>query len=82
MSEAAWWWSWLLMTVGITGVYLTGKRLWWGWLVGVLSEILWITYAIITKQYGFIVAGLVYGIVFAMNARKWYLMREYLHDQS
>jgi hypothetical protein len=70
------------MTVGITGVYLTGKRLWWGWLVGVLSEILWITYAIITKQYGFIVAGLVYGIVFAMNARKWYLMREYLHDQS
>jgi hypothetical protein len=81
MSETAWWWSWLLMIVGVSGVYLTGKKLWWGWLVGILSETLWITYAIVTKQYGFLVAGFVYGTVFAINARKWYLIREYLHDQ-
>jgi hypothetical protein len=64
------------MAVGVSGVYLTGKKLWWGWLVGVCSEVLWIAYAVTTKQYGFIVAALVYGSVFAMNARKWYLIRE------
>jgi hypothetical protein len=69
------------MVVGVSGVYLTGRKLWWGWLVGILSETLWITYAIVTKQYGFLVAGFVYGTIFAINARKWYLIREYLHDQ-
>jgi len=78
----AWWWSWLLMAVGVTGVYLSGRRLWWGWLVGVSSEVLWIAYAVTTRQYGFVVAALVYGTMFAVNARRWYLLDRYATTDS
>jgi nicotinamide riboside transporter PnuC len=72
MSHAAWWWSWLLMFVGVTGLYFSGKQKWWGWLIGLLSEILWMIYAIVTEQYGFIIFALVYAIVFTKNAYSWY----------
>jgi nicotinamide riboside transporter PnuC len=72
MSHSAWWWSWLLMIVGVTGLYFSGKQKWWGWLIGLLSEILWMIYAVVTEQYGFIVFALVYAIVFIKNAYSWY----------
>lgn len=72
MNHSAWWWSWLLMFVGVTGLYFSGKQKWWGWLIGLFSEILWIIYAIVTEQYGFIIFALVYAIVFAKNAYTWY----------
>lgn len=67
----AWWWSWLLMVVGVTGMYLAGRRLWWGWLVGLGSEVLWLVYAIQTQQWGFIPFALIYAAVFIKNAREW-----------
>lgn len=71
MSEVSWWWSWLLMVVGVTGMWLAGKRLWWAWLVGVFSELLWIVYAVVSNQPGFIVFALVYAWVYAKNAYDW-----------
>jgi hypothetical protein len=72
MHSPAWWWSWLLMVVGVTGLYFSGKKYWWGWLIGLLSEVLWVVYAVTTKQYGFIVFAAVYAAVFIKNAREWY----------
>ena len=72
MNHAAWWWSWLLMAVGVTGVYFSGKQKWWGWLIGFLSEILWMIYAIVTEQYGFIIFAMVYAFIFTKNAYTWY----------
>ena len=67
----AWWWSWLLMIFGVTGLYLAGKKKWWAWLISILGEVLWIAYAIATRQYGFIVFALVYMAVFLKNAIQW-----------
>jgi hypothetical protein len=72
MEHAAWWWSWLLMVTGVTGLYFSGRRMWWGWVIGLFSELIWIIYGLVTKQYGFIVFALVYGFVFAKNAYSWY----------
>ena len=65
------WWSWILMLVGVTGIFLTGRRIKWGWLISVLAECLWILYAIATGQYGFIVAAIAYGVIDLINFRRW-----------
>lgn len=72
MHDIAWWWSWLLMIVGVTGLWLAGRKLWWAWLIGIFSEVLWIVYALVTKQYGFIAFAAAYMIVFSRNAIGWY----------
>lgn len=64
-------WSWLLTIVGVTGFILAGRKVWWAWYVNLACQILWFAYAIITAQYGFIVAALVYSVVFTQNAVKW-----------
>lgn len=64
-------WSYLLAAVGVTGLYLAGRKVWWAWLIGLAAQVLWIAYALATVQYGFIVSALAYGWVYARNARLW-----------
>lgn len=64
-------WSYLLTAVGIIGLILAGKKNKLGWAVGIFAQILWITYAIVTTQWGFIVSALVYGAVYARNWMLW-----------
>ena len=64
-------WSWALSCVGAFGIYLAGKKDWRGWAVGILSEVLWLIYAIVTKQYGFIFGAILYSIILIKNMRGW-----------
>ncbi|MEV6810718.1 hypothetical protein [Micromonospora sp. NPDC051296] len=64
-------WSWLLMAVGVTGLYLAGKRSWTGWAVGLAAQLLWLAYAIATAQWGFLVSCFVYGAIYLRNLRSW-----------
>jgi hypothetical protein len=65
------WWSWILVGVGSLGLLLVGKRIWWGWLVLIANESLWIFYAFFTQQYGFVVGATIYKIVYINNIRLW-----------
>lgn len=67
----SWWWSYLLAAVGVLGLYLAGRRNRWGWFVGLAAQVLWIAYALITTQYGFLVSALAYASVYASNFLKW-----------
>lgn len=64
-------WSWLLMAVGVTGLWLAGKRSWTGWPVGLAAQVLWLAYSITTRQWGFLVSCFVYGAVYLRNLRAW-----------
>jgi len=64
-------WSYGLAAVGILGIYLAGKKNKWGWAIGLGSQGLWIIYAIVTGQYGFILSALAYGAIYARNWRLW-----------
>lgn len=68
---APWWWSWLLMTVGVTGLWLAGRKSMWGWAIGVGSQLLWLAYSISTRQWGFLASCFAYGLVHFLNFRKW-----------
>lgn len=65
-------WSWLLTAVGVTGLYFAGRKVWWAWLIGLGAQLLWLTYAVATEQWGFIVSAFAYGWVYARNAKLWW----------
>ncbi|MFF3092280.1 hypothetical protein [Streptomyces cyaneofuscatus] len=71
------WWSWLLTAVGVTGLYFAGRKRALGWGIGLGAQLLWIAYALATKQYGFLVSAFAYGWVYGRNFRVWrYEQRE------
>jgi hypothetical protein len=71
MIEPAWWWSWILMLTGVPTILLAGRKYWWAWLIGILSEICWVAYAWVTKQWGFVPFSLIYMAVYFKNAVTW-----------
>jgi nicotinamide riboside transporter PnuC len=64
-------WSWLLAAIGVTGIFLVGKKTIYGWLILLLNECIWIAYAIATEQYGFIVMALSYAAVYIKSYLSW-----------
>lgn len=64
-------WSWLLTAVGVFGLWLAGRKDRRGWVVGVFAQVLWIAYALSTRQWGFLVSAGAYGWVYLRNARAW-----------
>lgn len=68
---ADWYWSWILTIVGVTGFYFVAQKKWWAWFINIGCQFLWLAYALITEQYGFIAASAIYFVVFSRNAYKW-----------
>ncbi|WP_219844473.1 MULTISPECIES: hypothetical protein [unclassified Arthrobacter] len=64
-------WSVALAAIGILGLVLAGKKRSIGWAIGLSAQVLWITYALVTAQYGFILSALAYGFVYAKNFIAW-----------
>jgi hypothetical protein len=64
-------WSWFLALLGIAGMLFVGKKRWEAFLWLIMVEFFWIIFALQTKQFGFILGSVVYGIVYAKNAMKW-----------
>ena len=64
-------WSYLLTAVGVTGIWLAGRKSTWGWAIGLGAQVLWVAYAVATRQWGFIISALVYGSVYARNWVRW-----------
>lgn len=64
-------WSYILTLVGITGFYLAGRKVWWCWYINIANQVLWLIYAVITQQWGFILGTVFYSVVFIKNAYQW-----------
>lgn len=65
------WWSWILAAIGISGLYLAGSKRSAGWAVGIAVQVLWIAYAVVSRQWGFIFSAIGYGWVGFRNWRRW-----------
>lgn len=64
-------WSWLLAVIGVTGIFLVGKKTIYGWLILMVNECIWIAYALATDQYGFIVMATAYALVYIKSYMAW-----------
>jgi len=67
----SWWVSWALSILGVVGIWLTGKKKWYGFAVGIANECAWVIYSIDTKQWGFIFGSTIYITVYSLNINKW-----------
>jgi drug/metabolite transporter superfamily protein YnfA len=70
-QKALQWWSWILTFVGVFGLWLAGRKSRWGWAVGLGAQGLWIAYALITTQYGFLFSAAAYGWIYVKNFLAW-----------
>lgn len=64
-------WSYILMAIGVFGLYLAGRKSQWGWAIGIAAQLLWMAYAVATQQWGFIVSALAYGWIYTKNFLAW-----------
>jgi hypothetical protein len=64
-------WSFVLAGLGILQIYLTGKKLRIGWIVGLLTSLLWLIFGVVTEQYGFIISAFVFGYFHLKNWVAW-----------
>lgn len=64
-------WSIALAAVGIIGIWLAGNRSRIGWALGLSAQVLWVIFALVTIQYGFILSALAYGFVYGRNLYRW-----------
>ena len=63
--------SWVLAVIGVGGIYFVGRKTIWGWIVLTFNEALWIAYALITDQYGFIFSAVAYAVVYIKSYMHW-----------
>ena len=66
-----WLWSYLLTAVGVVGFMLARKKVWWCWYVNLACQGLWLAYALVSGQPGFIAGAIIYSAVFSSNAITW-----------
>jgi hypothetical protein len=64
-------WSWVLALSGLLQLWLVGRMVRAGWLVGMFTSFLWAVYAVTFSAWGFIVSAVVFGWVHWSNWRKW-----------
>jgi hypothetical protein len=65
------WYSWVLAVIGVSGIYFVGRKKKWAWLWLIFNECLWIIFALVTEQYGFIFAALAYTAVYIKSFLRW-----------
>lgn len=72
MNAAIWpYWSWVLPILGVTALYASGSGKRWGWLVGFAGQLLWIVYALASRQYGFLLSAAAFAAIYARNYLHW-----------
>ena len=64
-------WSYILAPFGLIGLWMSGSRNRWGWALFIGTQILWLTYAVQTRQWGFVPGSLAYGAIYLRNFIRW-----------
>jgi hypothetical protein len=64
-------WSWILTAFGAFALWLALHKIWYAWAVGLFTQLLWFSYAVCTKQYGFVVSCFVFGSVYFSAFISW-----------
>lgn len=65
------WWSVALALVALTGTWCVGNKWSVGWLVHVLGNTLWITYGVVTEQWGFPISSTIFIVICTRNYLRW-----------
>lgn len=61
------WWSWPLTAVSVVGLWGTAGGRRWGWALNLGGQPLWLVYALLTHQFGFVASAAAFSVVFVRN---------------
>lgn len=75
-------WSFALMAIGLIGLWLVGQKRKSGWAISFFGQTVWITYAVVTRQWGFIISAVAYGYINARSWLKWRQDERRISDES
>lgn len=63
-------WSYALAVIGVTGLLIAATRPKVGWWFNIAAQAAWVTYAIATRQWGFLASALAYAGAYVRLLRK------------
>jgi hypothetical protein len=66
-----WYWSWVLGVIPLFAMWQIGNRHRWAFLVMAGGEVLWVGWAILTRQWGFVPGSFIFGAVALRNWSSW-----------
>jgi len=69
MSAA--WWSWFAAAVSIGGLWIGGTNPRIGWIYGIASQAVWVTYGLVTNQPGMIALSVAFVSLYSRNIWRW-----------
>lgn len=68
-------WSFGLEALTLAQTVLLARKHWLGWVIASAGNVAWMTYGIMSGQWGFFAAGFVYGPIEAYGLIRWYRQR-------
>jgi nicotinamide riboside transporter PnuC len=67
--------DYILTLFGVTALWLTLRGNPWGYAVGLTTQTLWLTYSLVTREWGFLGSCFIYTAVYLINLSRWYRLR-------
>jgi hypothetical protein len=64
-------WSWILTIFGVSTLLLQLRQNPLGWPLGVFTQTLWLSYSVVTEQWGFLGSCIAYSAVYLFTYRRW-----------
>jgi hypothetical protein len=64
-------WSYLLAALALFTSWQIGRKKAWPWLLAAGTQLLWVAYALVTEQYGFIASAFAFLVMNMHNYVKW-----------
>lgn len=64
---------WLTSAATLWGMYLVGNKNWWGWIVGLFNQVLWIILAVVFHTWGLLPLSACLIVLYARNLTRWRL---------
>lgn len=69
-------WSYALAVLGVSGLFIAANRPKVGWWFNIVAQVVWLAYAVATRQWGFLLTAVAYAYVYARLLRKAYAPEE------
>lgn len=63
--------EWVIDALGLASAWLLASQRRTGWAVSLAAQLVWLVVAVLTGQWAFVVASIVYGTVAVRGWRRW-----------
>lgn len=59
----------------VSAMWAVGRHHWWGWLIGLGNQVVWVAFAVAFGAWGLLPLSAVLTVVYIRNLRAWWRVR-------